>query len=79
MHISFLSFLGSKSTTILGCNASIQCEANLKQESNDPPPLPKLKHFNFKQDGFFVEAGALNGVDNSNTYILEKKYGYRLR
>lgn len=36
-----------------------------------------LKHFNFKQDGFFVEAGALNGVDNSNTYILEKKYGWK--
>ena len=28
------------------------------------------------RDGFFVEFGATNGVSNSNTYLLETKYGW---
>jgi FkbM family methyltransferase len=30
----------------------------------------------FKRDGFFVEFGATNGVDVSNSYLLEKKFGW---
>lgn len=30
----------------------------------------------FKRDGFFVEFGATNGVDRSNTWLLEKDYGW---
>ena len=30
-----------------------------------------------KQDGFFVEFGATNGLANSNTWLLEKKYGWK--
>jgi FkbM family methyltransferase len=30
-----------------------------------------------KREGFFVEFGATNGVVNSNTWLLERKYGWR--
>ena len=35
-----------------------------------------LSELNFKRDGFFVEFGATNGVDLSNTFLLEKNYGW---
>lgn len=30
----------------------------------------------FKRDGYFVEFGACDGIDCSNTYLLEKAYGW---
>jgi FkbM family methyltransferase len=35
-----------------------------------------LSQLNFKRSGFFVEFGATNGVDLSNSYLLEKFYGW---
>ncbi|MFH4964299.1 FkbM family methyltransferase [Gaetbulibacter sp. M235] len=35
--------------------------------------LVVLTELNFKQGGYFVEFGATNGIDLSNTYLLEKK------
>lgn len=33
-----------------------------------------LSELEFKEDGFFIEFGATNGVDLSNTHILEKRF-----
>lgn len=33
--------------------------------------------FNFKKGGFFLDLAAGDGVNISNTYILEKKYGWK--
>jgi hypothetical protein len=37
-----------------------------------------LLELNFKKDGFFVEFGATNGIDLSNTFLMETKLGYLL-
>lgn len=44
--------------------------AQLKQD------LFVLSELDFKQNGFFVEFGASNGFDLSNSYLLEKDFGW---
>jgi FkbM family methyltransferase len=36
-----------------------------------------LSELNFKKDGYFVEFGATNGISTSNTYLLDKQFGWR--
>ncbi len=38
--------------------------------------LRLIKEMGFMENGFFVELGANNGVDQSNTYLLQKNYGW---
>jgi FkbM family methyltransferase len=36
-----------------------------------------LSELDFKKDGYFVEFGATNGVDLSNTYLMETNYNWQ--
>ena len=45
-----------------------------KSKSQLRQDLFVLNQLNFKKEGYFVEFGATNGLDLSNTYLLEKEY-----
>lgn len=36
-----------------------------------------IAHYHGKVGGYFVEVGAYDGVESSNTYVLEKTYGWK--
>ena len=36
-----------------------------------------LSQLGFKRNGFFVEFGATNGIDFSNTYLMETKFDWK--
>jgi len=48
-----------------------------KSKSQLRQDLFVLNHLNFKKNGYFVEFGATNGIDLSNTYLLEKDFGWQ--
>jgi FkbM family methyltransferase len=47
-----------------------ESKSQLKQD------LFALLETSFKRSGFFIEFGATNGIDLSNTWLLEKDYGW---
>lgn len=47
------------------------CFADLRQD------ILALAVTDFKRDGFFVEFGAMDGQKYSNSYLLEKEYGWQ--
>lgn len=49
----------------------------LKSKSQIFQDLFILYWFNGKKNGFFVDFGATNGVDLSNTFLLEKEYNWQ--
>ena len=48
-----------------------KCKSQLGQD------MFVLLRSNFKRNGYFVEFGGTNGVELSNTHILEKEFGWR--
>jgi FkbM family methyltransferase len=47
-----------------------------KSKSQLRQDLFVLSELDFKSNGFFIEFGATNGVDLSNTYLMEKEFGW---
>jgi FkbM family methyltransferase len=47
-----------------------------KSQSQIRQDLFVLSQLQFKRGGYFVEFGATNGVELSNTYLLEKEFGW---
>ena len=62
-------------------NQKFELDALLKFNGESKSQLKQdifvLSETNFKQDGYFVEFGATDGITLSNTYLLETKFNWR--
>ena len=50
---------------------------NNSQLNQDLYVASQFNLFNQKFEGYFVEVGGANGIDLSNTYLLEKEFGWK--
>ncbi len=57
-------------------NASHFLKNKALSKSQIKQDLFVLSELNFKKDGFFVEFGATDGVSFSNSFLLEKEFGW---
>lgn len=57
-------------------NLSQLLELIRKSKSQIGQDLFVLSELGFKRTGYFVEFGATNGIDLSNSYLLEKEFGW---
>ena len=64
-----MSFVKPKHQELLS-SIALKCKSQLGQE------IFALIQNDFKRDGYFVEFGATNGLELSNTYLLEKEFGW---
>ena len=60
-----------------GINAQKLLENFSKSKSQIRQDLFVLSHLNFKRDGYFIEFGAANGRELSNTHLMEKEFGWK--
>ena len=49
----------------------------MNRQSQLNQDIKLLEYLNYKKNGYFVDIGAHNGKSFSNTYLLEKEYGWR--
>ena len=67
--ILLLSFLVLRKT-----RENFQVKSSYSQIRQD---LKVLEYYNNKKNGYFVEIGANDGINLSNTYLLESKYNWK--
>ena len=67
-NIEMLSYPADRIKKILDLSST--SHGQLKQD------IFVLSQLDYKKGGFFVEFGATNGLDISNTYLLEKEYNW---
>src|SRR5450631_2035857 len=67
-YAAILSLAPEKRLALMSLLA--QSKSQLRQD------LFVLTMLDFKRNGYFVEFGATNGSDLSNTYLLEKSFGW---
>jgi FkbM family methyltransferase len=48
----------------------------VKSYSQEAQDLKVLLHYKLKKNGYFLEIGASDGINLSNTYLLEKEYNW---
>ena len=84
-HSTYVKFLNSNSKyrnyelfELINQNNFQKYFENLKfSKSQLGQDLFVLNELNFKQNGYFVEFGATNGIDLSNTYLMENRFNWK--